>query len=159
MKCFQEQPHIFLNTKNMFKSSCTSFNSCSTKKFVWRFSWPIKAMKNIFDGWCKNFVQESNAVILLHLRRSVESPSDPKSLAPILGIVGNFSIFLHAAKLCVGAFGPVLQKSSGILSPPEWSCELALAPFWHPHLQKCVHMTFLFLCVCFQKVLFKWSKP
>ena len=144
MKCFQEQPHIFLNTKNMFKSSCTNFHSCSTKKFVWWFSWPIKVMKNIFDGWCKNFVQESNAVIL---RRFVESPSDPKSLASILGIVGNFSIFLHAAKLCVGAFGPVLEIISYTF-PTRMILWISPGPFLIPPFTKmCSHHIFVSLCM------------
>ena len=53
----------------------------------------LRVMKKIFDGWLKNFLQESNAVILLHLHKFVES------LAPILGIFGNFSIFLLATNL------------------------------------------------------------
>ena len=76
-------------------------------------------MKNIIDGWLKNFVQKSNAVILLNLHRFVESLFNPKFLAPILRIFGNFSIFLLAAKLWSGAFGPVLETLSGILSLPE----------------------------------------
>ena len=44
-------------------------------------------MKNIFDGWLKDLVQESNAVILLHLHRLVETLFYPKSLAPLLGIL------------------------------------------------------------------------
>ena len=51
----------------------------------------------------------TNAVILLHLLRFGEPQFNPKSLGPILGIFGNFSIFLRATKLCQGAFGPVLE--------------------------------------------------
>ena len=70
-------------------------------------------------GWLKNFLQESNAGILLHIHRFLEALFNPKSLAPILGILGNISIFLLATKLCAGTFGPVLETSSGILSLPE----------------------------------------
>ena len=103
-------------------------------------------MKNIFDGWLKNFVQESKAVILLQLHRFIEPLLNPKSLAPILGIWGKFSISLLATKLYAGAFGPVLETSSGILSLPKRSCELSLASLT-PHVQKSVHMTFFSLCM------------
>ena len=78
-----------------------------------------RVMKNIFDGWLKNFVQESNTVIPLHLHRFVGPLFGSHSLAPFLGVFGNFSIFLLATKLCADAFWPVLETSSVILSLPE----------------------------------------
>ena len=97
-------------------------------------------MKNIFDGWLRNFVQESNTVIPLDLYRFVEPLFGSHSLAPFLGFFGNFLIFLLATKLCADAFWHVLETSSVIPSLPKWSSELALAYFWYPHVQKnCLH--------------------
>ena len=107
-------------------------------------------MKNIFDERFKNFVQECNTIILLHLCWALFKPG---SLVPILGILGNFSIFLLPTNSCSCTLRPVIEASSGILSLPKWSHELALACFWHPHVQKKVFTWhFLFFCVCFQKL-------
>ena len=76
-------------------------------------------MKNIFDGWLRNFVQESNTVIPLDLHRFVEPLFGSHSLAPFLGFFGNFLIFLLATKLCADAFWHVLETSSVIPSLPE----------------------------------------
>ena len=91
----------------MYWSSCTFFLSEAVAQIFQGFYTHLelnilllkKVMKDIFDGWLKNFLQESNAVMLLDLHKFVES------LAPILGIFCNFSIFLLATNLWSGAFG------------------------------------------------------
>ena len=60
-------------------------------------------MESVFDGLFKNFVQEPNTVILLHLHRFAETLLNPKSLTPTLDIFGNFSIFWLVTNLCSGA--------------------------------------------------------
>ena len=61
----------------------------------------------------------SNVVILLHPHRFVKDLFDTKWRPSILGIFGNFSIFLIAAKLRASVFEPVLETLSGIL--PLWT--------------------------------------
>ena len=90
----------------MFRSSCTSLRGFDFHNLS-------MVMKNIFDEWFKNFVQESDTVILLHLRWALFNPG---SLAPILGILGNFSVFLLPTNSCSDALRPIVEASSGILS-------------------------------------------
>ena len=79
----------------------------------------------------------------VHLHKFIEALFNTESITLILGTFGDFAILLFGAKVRTSVFDSILETLLGILSLSEWSHELALTSFWHPHVQKSFHMTFI----------------